>query len=141
VEKRGEVREGKNRLARFINFTGTKELFKLQRADQPRLSLISLISCLPLLDVPTSFPVFPARVICSMTRCGGNNYYAPNAVNLIYPFSVRNRSHYRDALVHNVHICTSAYFICFLVVQTSKIFQETRCVRSRKVLGKKGTIY
>lgn len=57
-EMRRRVREGKSRLARFINFTGTKELFKLQRADQPRLSLISLISCLPLPDVPTSFLVF-----------------------------------------------------------------------------------
>lgn len=31
----------------------------------------------------------PTRVICSTTRCGSNNYYAPNVVNLIYSFSVR----------------------------------------------------
>lgn len=67
----------------------TRELFKLQRADQPRPSLISLISCPPPPDAPTSFLRSSCRVICSTMRCGDNNYYASKGatvVNLICSF-------------------------------------------------------
>jgi len=80
-------RGGKSHLARFINFMGTRELFKLQRPDQPRSSPISLVSPLLLpLPLPTtslarratpvSFSDLPVRVIRLTTRRGGDNYYA-----------------------------------------------------------------
>jgi hypothetical protein len=65
---------------------GTRELFKLQRPDQPRSSLISLVSplLLPLPPTtslarratPVSFSDLPVRVIRLTTRRGGDNYYA-----------------------------------------------------------------
>jgi len=77
---RGEgEREGKSHLARFINFTGTRELFKLQRPDQPRSSPISLVSPTsppPRRAASVSFPGLPVRVIRLTTRRGGDNYYA-----------------------------------------------------------------
>jgi len=74
-----EEREGKSHLARFINFTGTRELFKLQRPDQPRSSPISLVSPTslpPRRAAPVSFPSLPVGVIRLTTRRGGDNYYA-----------------------------------------------------------------
>lgn len=49
-----------------------------------------------------------SRVICSTTRCGGNNYYAPNAVNLIYSLEtcdivvtyVRTTSMWHSCVLH-----------------------------------------
>lgn len=50
-ERGGAERDERERktFARFINFTGTRQLFKLHRADRPRLSLISPIYLLPCL--------------------------------------------------------------------------------------------
>lgn len=104
----GKEREGRSHIARFINFTETRELFKLQRADQPRLSLISLIFRLPLPGAPTSFPVLSARVICSTTRCGGNNYCASKGATwpLIQFVRLALEKETATRADEGIHVCT-----------------------------------
>jgi len=92
-------REGKSHLARFINFTGTRELFKLQRPDQPRSSLISLVfsPAAPRRDRHPSGFSCPGNPLDDPRRGGGNYYVGRRGITAVNPIYAIGESAWKGA--------------------------------------------